>query len=187
MHYARGTFIMLAISGLLACTQGQASPDAATAGSIADTPATATSPDSLLKAFEYTVLRLGHSRDSIARRLGPAAVVDVVEADNADGGRDSLITMQYPSITFHLRKPLANGREYFSNVIVCDTGFVLPGRVTPGRTLQVELASVLGEPHRIIAFGDSVAYTYDIPSGPVLQFYFLGDVLRKVRWVYELG
>jgi hypothetical protein len=143
--------------------------------------------DSLLVAFERVVLQLGHTRDSLERSLGRPRSITVEEAENADGGRDSLITLRYPNIEFFLRKPLADGREYFSNVIVDKPWLALPGSITLQRTTRGELTRLLGEPHRVIQFGDSAAFTYDVPRGPIVQFYFVDDVLRKIRWVYELG
>jgi len=143
--------------------------------------------DSLLLAFERLPLGLGHSRDSIFASLGAPESIETQEGDNGNGGRDSLITIRYPHIEFLLRKPLSDGREYFSNVIVADSGMSLPGTVVPHRTALADLITLLGPPHRVHELADTAALTYDVPMGPVLQFYIVGQVVRKVRWVYELG
>lgn len=143
--------------------------------------------DSLLVAFEQVALALGHSRDSIFAALGPPHSITIREAENEVGGRDSLITVRYSHVEFLLRKPLADGREYFSNVLVTDSGLALPGAVVPQRTTLGELTTMLGPAHRVYELADTSVMTYDVPLGPVLQFYVVGQVLRKVRWVYELG
>ena len=56
-------------------------------------------------------------------------------------------------------------------------------------TTQARIVQLLGEPKNRQAFGDTTVVGFAVPTsetGEVIQFYFLTDTLRKIRWVFYL-
>ena len=151
--------------------------------SVARTPA----GDSLLAALEQLVLGYGHSRASIIQVLGTPRSLEQSEARGPDDELDTLITITYPAVEIILRKGGIDHQEYFSNVRVVDTGLALPPPVQVFRTSRADLTRLLGSPEDTQLFGDTTVIGYEAARGPVIQFYFLRDILCRIRWVYELG
>ena len=143
--------------------------------------------DSVLEDLEGLIARLGHSRQSVATKLGAPLRLSVIAAGNADGEIDTLITLTYPGLEIILRKPAHDSQEYFSNVRALDTSFALPHHIELFRASEETVRALVGQPRDVQLFGDTTIAGYETADGLVIQFYYLNSRLVRIRWVYELG
>jgi hypothetical protein len=154
---------------------------------VATPDTTRPASDSLLIALEQMVLSYGHTRASIVKALGTPALLQQNEARGPNDEADTLVVITYPAIEIILRKSGRDHQEYFSNIRVVDTGLSLPPPLKLFRTSRGDLTRLLGSPADTQLFGDTTVLGYEAPRGPVIQFYFLRNVLWRIRWVYDLG
>ncbi len=95
--------------------------------------------------------------------------------------------MTYPGLEFLLVRAGTDGREFLMNVSVTSARVTLPTDVRVGVTTRLRLADLLGRPKNVQVFGDTAVVGFGVPNdetGEVIQFYFLADTLRKIRWVF---
>ena len=143
--------------------------------------------DSILRLLEQRVLRLGHTRSALQGSLGSPLSVDLAAAEGPDGYLDTLITVRYAGLRIDLRKTGQDQEEYFSNIRAVDTAFALPAGLRLFNTTDDDIDRLLGTPARVRMISDTTVLSFEVPMGPIIQFYVQHDVLVLVRWVYELG
>ena len=144
--------------------------------------------DTLLKQLYDWGLGFGESRATVRTKAGrPLAVATSTSANPYSPTTDTVTLMTYPGLAFLLVRAGTDGREFLTNLNVTSAKVALPTGLRIGTTTRQSLAELLGRPKNVQVFGDSTVVGFAVPNdetGEVIQFYFLADTLRKIRWVF---
>jgi len=147
-------------------------------------------PDTLLKRLYEWGLSFGESRAGIRAKLGaPSSVATSASSNPYMPTTDTVTLMNYPDLQFIIVRAGVDGRELLTDVSVTGNRVSLPIGVRFGATTQGRIVQLLGQAKNRQRFGDTTVVGFAVPNsetGEVIQFCFLTNTLRKIRWVFYI-
>jgi hypothetical protein len=169
---------------------------AATVAALADAeaqllPGASRQDSALARVLQYGS-SFGVSQRSLAARLGKPLKVDSrVEANRAGYGKDTIFSVRYAGITFHVRQ---SGYDHKTQVLeaVEQTSPRSPSP-TPlkiGTSSRRDIERIVGTTRDSSRQADTLFLTHQSPltgADEWVIFALVGDVLRAIRWVLYTG
>ncbi len=133
-------------------------------------------------------IELGTTREGILARHGQPESVEVRTAKNlhVPGAVDSLFTLRYDGLTFHLNRPGPVERDLLTKIRLMNQQMTLPGGLRIGETRSADATKRLGAPDAVDSVGDTIRNEYAVPGLGAenrVALLFVADTLVGVRWM----
>lgn len=147
-------------------------------------------PDSTQKIEKFIhweiAKNFGGSLEEVKERLGEALHTAAKKTENIHvrGVEETVLRVQYPGITFIFVQANELHREFLAGAELTGQDYVLSWGVRIGISRK-NLAKIFGEPKRRLDNNSVYRYT-DSESLNLVDFYFEGETLTKILWIFYI-
>lgn len=145
--------------------------------------------DSSARMSIYTFgISFGESRTAIRHTLGAPrnSVAESLPARHTPA-IDSLFRLNYHGLSFSIIRAGFDGREFLSQTEFTDPLRRMPLGLTIGQSTQQQIVARLGPADDTQLLGDTLVLSFapPMPGGEEsIDFYLVGKILRKIRWLF---